>query len=91
MPLTGREPEDVPANTEKVPLSNARQQEVGGMRIDVKRRGRPRCRVDGQQVRDLRGQKKSWRQIARVLHIGTATAMRAYNASPGAPEASQNS
>ena len=51
--------------------------------------GRPRCVVSPNEVRDLRDTGMSWRQIKRVLGIGTATAMRLYHAEPKA-SASQN-
>ena len=38
--------------------------------------GRPRVSVTPQQVQQLRGQGASWRQTAKALGIGTATAMR---------------
>jgi len=38
--------------------------------------GRPRGSVTPQQVQQLRSQGASWRQTARALRIGTATAMR---------------
>jgi len=38
--------------------------------------GRPKCRIAGARVQVLRAQGRSWRQIARELGIGTATAMR---------------
>jgi len=38
--------------------------------------GRPRVTVTPEQVRQLRGQGASWRQTAKALKIGTATAMR---------------
>jgi len=38
--------------------------------------GRPKCNVSAAEVRQLRDQGQSWRQIARALNIGTATAMR---------------
>jgi hypothetical protein len=38
--------------------------------------GRPRVRVTAEQVQQLRGQAASWRQTAKALGIGTATAMR---------------
>ena len=38
--------------------------------------GRPRVTVTPEQVRQLRGQGASWRQTAKALGIGTATAMR---------------
>jgi len=53
--------------------------------------GRPRCTVDRDQVLELRKKGLSWRGIARTLRIGTATAIRLYNALPQARDASQNS
>jgi hypothetical protein len=38
--------------------------------------GRPRVRIKPEQVSQLRSQGASWRQIAKALGIGTATAMR---------------
>jgi transposase len=38
--------------------------------------GRPRVRINPEQVSQLRSQGSSWRQIAKTLGIGTATAMR---------------
>jgi transposase len=38
--------------------------------------GRPRVGVKPEQVSHMRGQGASWRQIAKALGIGTATAMR---------------
>jgi transposase-like protein len=38
--------------------------------------GRPRVTVTSEQVRQLRCQGASWRQTAKALGIGTATAMR---------------
>ena len=38
--------------------------------------GRPRVSVTAEQVWQLRSQDASWRQIAKALRIGTATAMR---------------
>ena len=38
--------------------------------------GRPRVSVTPEQVWQLRGQGASWRQTAKALGIGTATAMR---------------
>jgi DNA invertase Pin-like site-specific DNA recombinase len=38
--------------------------------------GRPRVSVTPEQVRRLRSQGASWRQTAKALGIGTATAMR---------------
>jgi len=46
-------------------------------RIVTKNRvGRPRVPVTVQQVQRLRSDGSSWRQVARHLGIGTATAMR---------------
>ena len=38
--------------------------------------GRPRVSIKPEQVSQLRNQGSSWRQIAKALGIGTATAMR---------------
>jgi transposase-like protein len=40
--------------------------------------GRPRVSITPEQVRQLRSQGASWRQIAKALGIGTATAMRLF-------------
>ena len=40
--------------------------------------GRPRVEVDAQQIALMRVQGKSWPAIARELHIGQGTAVRAY-------------
>jgi len=48
--------------------------------------GRPRCSVDPEDVRQFRGAGLSWRQIARRFGIGTATAMRLYNAALKVPQ-----
>jgi hypothetical protein len=53
--------------------------------------GRPRCGVDPQRVERLRSAGQSWREIARTLSIGTATAMRLYGGVSCVPKASQNS
>lgn len=53
--------------------------------------GRPRVPVEPEQVGRLRYQQLSWRRIAKALGIGTATAMRLYDASRQARKASQNS
>ena len=38
--------------------------------------GRPRVSITPEQVQQLRSQGASWRQTAKALGIGTATAMR---------------
>jgi hypothetical protein len=38
--------------------------------------GRPRVAIKPEQVSQLRSQGASWRQIAKALGMGTATAMR---------------
>ena len=53
--------------------------------------GRPRCGVDPQEVIELRATGQSWREIARTLKIGTATAMRLCTGTPCVPKPSQNS
>jgi hypothetical protein len=53
--------------------------------------GRPRVNVTSAEVRQLREEGCSWRQIAEILGIGTATAMRRYDAERRSLEASQNS
>jgi transposase-like protein len=45
--------------------------------------GRPRVNVMPEQVRQLRSQGASWRQIAKTLGIGTATAMRLFLSNGG--------
>jgi hypothetical protein len=45
--------------------------------------GRPRVRTTPQQVRHLRSRGVSWRQIAKALGIGTATAMRLFRTNSG--------
>jgi len=41
--------------------------------------GRPKCTVAPPAVIELRGRGCSWRQIARALQIGSATAMRLHS------------
>jgi hypothetical protein len=41
-------------------------------------RGRPRVTVRPEQVHQLRSEGLSWRRIAKVLGIGSATAMRLF-------------
>jgi hypothetical protein len=55
------------------------------------RLGRPRVDIDGREVVRLRAAGASWRDIAAMLGVGTATAMRAYRAHHCVPKASQNS
>jgi hypothetical protein len=45
--------------------------------------GRPRVTVKPEQVHLLRSQGASWRRVAKVLGIGTATAMRLFKARYG--------
>lgn len=45
--------------------------------------GRPRVTVKPEQVHQLRSQGLSWRRIAKVLGIGTATAMRLFKVCHG--------
>lgn len=45
--------------------------------------GRPRVSVTPEQVQQLRSQGASWRQIAKTLGIGTATAMRLFRSNGG--------
>ena len=53
--------------------------------IGVKHRvGRPRVRIQPEQVGQLKGQGVSWRRIGRALGIGTATAMRLFKSLDGA-------
>jgi hypothetical protein len=54
-------------------------------------RGRPRAEIDTHRVVALRESDLSWRAIAKTLGVGTATAIRAYNAISRVPKASQNS
>jgi hypothetical protein len=66
--------------------------DVGLINNSPKRRdGRPRAEVDGAEVVRLREAGTSWRDIAGLLCVGTATAMRAYKAAYGVPKPSQNS
>jgi len=53
--------------------------------------GRPHVGVEPSRVQRLREDGWSWRSIARAPGIGTATAMRLYEAPCCVPEASQNS
>jgi predicted transcriptional regulator len=43
--------------------------------------GRHRVRITVEQVRELRNRNASWREIAKALGIGTATAMRLFRSS----------
>jgi DNA invertase Pin-like site-specific DNA recombinase len=52
--------------------------------------GRPRVAARSIDVKRLREGGGSWRQIARVLGIGTATAIRLYNAAPAGKGPYQN-
>ena len=45
--------------------------------------GRPRVRIKPEDVNRLRSQGATWRQIAKTLRIGTATAMRLFKLSEG--------
>lgn len=54
------------------------------------RGGRPRLQIDGTDVLSRRDKGQSWRQIAKELKIGTATAMRLYSLHT-VPKPSQNS
>ena len=45
--------------------------------------GRPRVTVKPEHVHQLRSQGLSWRRIAKVLGMGTATAMRLFKACDG--------
>jgi hypothetical protein len=45
--------------------------------------GRPRVTVKPEQVHQLRSQGLSWRRIAKVLAIGTATAIRLFKTCDG--------
>jgi len=55
------------------------------------RGGRPPAQVQPEQVKQLRVQRLSWRQIAKVLGIGTATAMRLHKGTQEGGKPSQNS
>ena len=46
--------------------------------------GRPRVSIKPENVNQLRNQGATWRQIARALGIGTATAMRLSKSSDNA-------
>lgn len=50
--------------------------ELGSVPSRANISGRPRCAVPPAEVLRLRSQALSWRQIAKALKIGTATAMR---------------
>lgn len=54
-------------------------------------RGRPRCNTTVEDVRQVRSQGLTWRQIGKRLGIGSATAMRLYSPSNPGAIASQNS
>ena len=43
--------------------------------------GRPRVQVEPEHVHQLRIQERSWREIAKALTIGTASAMRLFRSS----------
>jgi len=45
--------------------------------------GRPRVHITPEQVQELRNQGVPWRQVAKTLGIGTATAMRLFRSSAG--------
>ncbi len=45
--------------------------------------GRPRVTAESERVYELRSQGESWRRIAKVLGIGTATAMRLFKSCDG--------
>jgi hypothetical protein len=53
--------------------------------------GRPHVGAEPSRVQQLRQDGRSWRSIARALGIGTATAMRLYDARCRLPGVSQNS
>jgi hypothetical protein len=53
--------------------------------------GRPRCRPTGEEVRQIRCQGLTWRQIGKRLGVGTATAIRLYKSCNSDADASQNS
>ena len=53
-------------------------QQSGTTSSPKRRPGRPCVSVPPQEIKDLRDGGMSWRQIARHLDIGTATAMRLY-------------
>jgi hypothetical protein len=52
--------------------------------------GRPRVNIKPEQVSQLRSQGASWRQIAKALGIGTATAMRVVSLSDEDPPNTQH-
>jgi DNA invertase Pin-like site-specific DNA recombinase len=41
------------------------------------RNGRPRKKVDAKRILALRAQGRSWREIAKRMHVGIGTAFRA--------------
>ena len=48
------------------------------------RAGRPRVSIKPEEVNQLRNQGATWRQIAKALRIGNATAIRLFKSSEGA-------
>jgi DNA invertase Pin-like site-specific DNA recombinase len=57
---------------------------IEGMTPNTNPVGRPRVRIPAEQVRELRDRGASWREIAKTLRIGTATAMRLFGSTDGA-------
>ena len=56
----------------------------------MNRGGRPRRQVDTAELLRLRQQGCSWREIGRKMGLGKGTVCRAYEATTGAPQVSQN-
>ena len=52
--------------------------------------GRPSVTIKPEQVDEMRREQLSWRRIAKVLGIGTATAMRLVRSIDGARNTGQN-
>lgn len=61
------------------------------MKLGKSKVGRPHCQASGEAVAHMRAHGVSWRQIARSLDLGTATATRLCNGSQNRGEVSQNS
>ena len=51
--------------------------------------GRPRVGIQAEQVSQLHSQGASWREIAKALGIGTATAMRLFRLKEARPNIQQ--
>ena len=71
----------------EAPSSLLRSRQAGFAKHPV---GRPRATIKREQVIRLRIQGSSWRQIAKALGIGTATAMRLIRLSDEARPYTQN-